>query len=209
MSDDGEGNPSPRGPVLPLMSAEPSRVDWPRYRAWVFVLLLLSLGATVAALRGGEGKPAAIRSLCGEEIEWALAHGDPWAALVRLLPGVGGALARLARAGYLLVVVTNQAGIGRGYYDEAAFEALTRWMLDRFAAEGAPIDRVYYCPHHPEAALDAFRRECHCRKPGPGMIEAACSDLALDPATSMLVGDRAGDLEAGGQGNRADVADMV
>lgn len=106
-------------------------------------------------------------------------------------------LARAARAaGYALVVVTNQAGIARGYYDEAQFRAYTRWMHARFAEEGAPLLATYYCPHHPEAGQGAYKVACACRKPEPGMLLEAIGRHGLDPAGSVMVGDTPKDMEA-------------
>jgi D-glycero-D-manno-heptose 1,7-bisphosphate phosphatase len=100
-------------------------------------------------------------------------------------------------AGYVPVIVTNQSGIGRGLYTQADYEALTDWMLARFAAEGAPIARVYHCPFHPEAELPQFRAAHPWRKPQPGMLLAAAGDLELDLARSILIGDRWSDIGAG------------
>jgi len=106
-------------------------------------------------------------------------------------------LCRAARVlGHRIAVVTNQAGIGRGLYTEADFHALTAWMQARFAAEGAPIDAVYFCPTHPTAGVGAYRVDSHFRKPGPGMLLQAAAELDLDLAASTLVGDKASDAEA-------------
>jgi D-glycero-D-manno-heptose 1,7-bisphosphate phosphatase len=96
-----------------------------------------------------------------------------------------------------IVVVTNQSGIGRGYFDERAYADLTRWMCDRFAAERAAIARVYHCPYHPEHGIGAYRRDHPWRKPNPGMIVQAASDLGLDLARSAIIGDTRSDIEAG------------
>jgi D-glycero-D-manno-heptose 1,7-bisphosphate phosphatase len=104
--------------------------------------------------------------------------------------------AGLAR-GFVPVVVTNQSGIGRSLYTEADFAALNDWMLARFAAEKAPIARVYHCPYHPEAELAHFRAVHPWRKPAPGMLLAAAEDLDLHLPTSILLGDRWSDIEAG------------
>jgi D-glycero-D-manno-heptose 1,7-bisphosphate phosphatase len=101
------------------------------------------------------------------------------------------------RLGYKLIVITNQAGIGRGYYSVADFERLTEWMVGQFAAREITIDRVYYCPYHPTEGIGEFRRESFERKPNPGMILRAQEDLCLDLAQSVLVGDRGSDVEAG------------
>jgi D-glycero-D-manno-heptose 1,7-bisphosphate phosphatase len=110
--------------------------------------------------------------------------------------GTLAAAARLHAMGFALVVVTNQSGIGRGLYTVADFEGLTAWMRAQFAAAGAPLAGVYWCPHHPVDAVGAYRRDCDCRKPAPGMLLAAMRDLDLDPARSVLFGDKHSDLEA-------------
>ena len=108
------------------------------------------------------------------------------------------ALARAAHArDYRLVVVTNQAGIGRGLYTEDDFHALTARMCERFAAEGAPIARVYFDPTHPEHGLGEYRRVSPMRKPAPGMLLAARDDLGISLPASVLVGDKPSDIEAG------------
>lgn len=119
-----------------------------------------------------------------------------WAGF-EILPGVEEALRRLHLAGYLLVVVTNQSGIARGYYSEAAFAALSARMCAHFAAAGAPIAGVYHCPHHPDAGDGPLTVACDCRKPAPGMIEAAVRDLEIDRAGSVMIGDKASDVAAG------------
>ena len=113
------------------------------------------------------------------------------------VPGVLEAAKSLIDAGYLLVVVTNQSGIGRGYYDEATFEKLTAWMKDQFSQAGAPLSGVYFCPHHPEKALPQYRMTCTCRKPGPGMLLKAATDLDIDLKASIMFGDKPGDMTAG------------
>jgi D-glycero-D-manno-heptose 1,7-bisphosphate phosphatase len=97
----------------------------------------------------------------------------------------------------LIVVVTNQSGIGRGYFDESAYEDLTRWMCDRFEAEHTAIARVYHCPYHPLHGVGEYRRNHLWRKPNPGMILQAVSDLGLDPAQCAILGDKMSDIEAG------------
>ena len=96
-----------------------------------------------------------------------------------------------------IVVVTNQSGIGRGYFDESAYADLTRWMCERFAAERIAIARVYHCPFHPLHGIGEYRRDHPWRKPNPGMILQAASDLGLDLACSAIVGDKMSDVEAG------------
>lgn len=101
-----------------------------------------------------------------------------------------------ARHGFLNVVVTNQAGIARGYYSERQFLAYMDWVCDEFREHGAQLDAVYYCPHHPVHGLGEYLRDCECRKPKPGMLLAAQRDLDLDLAGSMLLGDSASDAAA-------------
>jgi D-glycero-D-manno-heptose 1,7-bisphosphate phosphatase len=96
-----------------------------------------------------------------------------------------------------IIVVTNQSGIGRGYFGEKAYAELTRWMCDRFEAERTAIARVYHCPYHPRHGLGEYRRDHPWRKPSPGMILQAASDLGLDLAQSALMGDAMSDIEAG------------
>jgi D-glycero-D-manno-heptose 1,7-bisphosphate phosphatase len=113
------------------------------------------------------------------------------------LPGIFDLCATARDLGFCLVVITNQAGIGRGYYGEADFQYLTRWMLDQFQGQGIAIDRVYYCPYHPTAGVGEYRRESFDRKPNPGMILRAQQDLGLTLADSALIGDKDSDIEAG------------
>jgi D-glycero-D-manno-heptose 1,7-bisphosphate phosphatase len=99
--------------------------------------------------------------------------------------------------GYLLVVVTNQAGIARGYYSEQDFLGYMQWVRNVFAGHGAPLDAVYYCPHHPSEGVGDYLRNCDCRKPNPGMLLAAQRDWDIDMEQSVLVGDKPSDIEAG------------
>ena len=113
------------------------------------------------------------------------------------IPGIFD-LVRTARALQMrVVVVTNQAGIGRGLYSEADFAALTAWMCERFAEQGAAINRVYHCPTHPTEGKGAYRIDSPMRKPHPGMLLAARDALGLDMPGSAMLGDKVGDLEAG------------
>jgi D-glycero-D-manno-heptose 1,7-bisphosphate phosphatase len=96
-----------------------------------------------------------------------------------------------------IVIVTNQSGIGRGYFDDSAYAELTRFMCDRFAAEQAEIAKVYYCPYHPRHGIGAYRTDHPWRKPNPGMILQAAADLGVDLARSALVGDKPSDMAAG------------
>jgi D-glycero-D-manno-heptose 1,7-bisphosphate phosphatase len=101
------------------------------------------------------------------------------------------------RNGFIVVIVTNQAGIGRGYYTEECFQALSRWMMDRFTEAGATIDAIYHCPHHPTEGLGANKLDCQCRKPRPGLILQAMADHSIAIPYSILIGDKPSDLVAG------------
>lgn len=112
------------------------------------------------------------------------------------VPGVCAATAQLAAWGFVPVVVTNQAGIGRGMYTEEDFARLSAWMCARFAAAGVTIAGVYHCPHHPRLALGALRRVCDCRKPAPGMLLLAAQQLGLALEASVMFGDTCDDMRA-------------
>lgn len=129
------------------------------------------------------------------------------------IPGARRAVRRCNEAGVLVLVATNQSGIGRGYYDEAAMHALHEQMQADLAAEGARLDAIYYCPFHPEAQEELYRHPDHPdRKPNPGMILRALKDWRLDPADVILVGDKDTDMEAaeraGVQGVRFEGGDL-
>lgn len=111
---------------------------------------------------------------------------DPAGA--RLLPGAGEAVARLNRAGLPVILVTNQSGIGRGYFSAEDFEAVQRRVVALLAGRGARVDAVYHCPHAPDDA-------CACRKPAPGLFLRASRELGIDLASSFFVGDRVRDVE--------------
>ncbi len=114
-----------------------------------------------------------------------------------VLPGVGTGLRRLAEFGYALVIVTNQAGIAKGKYDEAEYERLKQHMLELFAEQGIHFAGVYHCPHHPQGIVNRLRLHCACRKPAPGMLLRAADELSLDLSSSVLVGDKISDTVAG------------
>lgn len=116
---------------------------------------------------------------------------------VEFLDGIFKLVTKAKRAGYLVVVITNQAGIGRGYYSEADFQDLMDWMKSRFVEHGGQIDAVYFCPYHPQHGLGEYRRESDCRKPAPGMFLQAQRELDIDMKRSILIGDKPSDMAAG------------
>jgi D-glycero-D-manno-heptose 1,7-bisphosphate phosphatase len=115
----------------------------------------------------------------------------------RFVPGSDVALARLQAAGWRLVVVTNQSGLARGLYSTDDYERFTAHLQQQLGAAGVRLDAVLHCPHLPDAAVDAYRLACNCRKPGPGLLLQAARELSLDLAASVIVGDRLSDVQAG------------
>ena len=113
------------------------------------------------------------------------------------IPGAQAAVRRFNAAGWLVIVVTNQSGIGRGYYTEDEMHALHERMQAALAEAGARIDAFYYCPQHPEAAQEAYRHpDPPDRKPNPGMLLKALAEWPVDRERSVMVGDKPADLEA-------------
>ena len=121
---------------------------------------------------------------------------DPSA--VRILPGAAEGLRLLAREEFLLAVVSNQAGVARGIFTGAEMEAVHRRFVSAFGAEGVAFDAVEYCPHHPEGAVEAYRRACGCRKPGTGLAEGILLRLRVpDSCPRFVVGDKMSDVSMG------------
>ena len=112
-----------------------------------------------------------------------------------LLPRVAEAIRLLNQRGLKTVVVTNQSGVARGYFPESLVSLVHRKMEDLLKKEGARLDGIYYCPHHPGEGRPPYRLKCRCRKPDTGMIEAASKALDLDCSKSYVIGDRGKDLE--------------
>tara|TARA_Y100001978_G_C23662301_1_gene419336 strand:+ start:203 stop:736 length:534 start_codon:yes stop_codon:yes gene_type:complete len=98
---------------------------------------------------------------------------------------------------YKVIVVTNQSGIGRGFYSEKDFLLLTKWMKEQFALNNGFIDKVYFCPHHPKFGINKYKKKCNCRKPNPGMILKACEEFDLCLKESVFLGDNITDMQAG------------
>ena len=136
----------------------------------------------------GPAKPAVFLDRDGtinEEVEYLSDPGD-----LRLIAGAAGAIRLLNVAGMPAVVVSNQAGVGRGYFSEESVRAVNEELAKRLAAKGARLDAIYYCPHHPDEG-------CACRKPEPGMLLQAAREQGLDLQRSYMVGDKVSDLDAG------------
>lgn len=116
---------------------------------------------------------------------------------LKLLPGVAEALRSFKDQGYRLVVITNQAGVARGYYREEDVDILHGCLNKILAEKGAEIDAFFYCPHHPEHGIGAYKKKCHCRKPETGMFEQAEQCFSIDKSSSWMIGDKLIDVEAG------------
>lgn len=125
---------------------------------------------------------------------------------VEFVAGIFALCKAAAARNYRIIVITNQSGIARGYYQESDLAKLTGWMLREFAGRGIEISALYACPHLPDAELAAYRRDCPARKPNPGMLLRAQKDFNLDLAGSILIGDKIRDLEAG---RRAGVGSLL
>jgi D,D-heptose 1,7-bisphosphate phosphatase len=116
---------------------------------------------------------------------------------LRLLPGVPEALVQLREAGWALVVATNQSVVARGWLSEEGLGRVHGALIDMLRERGAMLDRIYYCPHHPDGEVPEYRGACSCRKPNPGMLLRAAEELDLELADSVMVGDAPSDIEAG------------
>ena len=99
-------------------------------------------------------------------------------------------------SGYSIFVITNQAGIAKGYYTEKEFQLFTQWIDKQFQAHNIKITKTYYCPHHPDYGNEQYRRICRCRKPGSELFERAVTDFSIDMRKSIMIGDKLSDIEA-------------
>jgi D-glycero-D-manno-heptose 1,7-bisphosphate phosphatase len=113
----------------------------------------------------------------------------------RVFPYAAEAIKLLNGAGWLAILVTNQAGVARGYFAEEMIEQVHNLLRQELERGGARLDAIYYCPHHPSVGVPPYRLDCDCRKPKPGLIERARRDFDLDLTESWMVGDRYGDVE--------------
>jgi D-glycero-D-manno-heptose 1,7-bisphosphate phosphatase len=119
---------------------------------------------------------------------------------VRFVDGIFPLCRTATRLGYRLIVVTNQAGIARGYYSEADFHVLMEFMRGQLRAEGVELDAVYYCPFHPEHGIGEYKREHEDRKPGTGMLLRGATEFGVELRESVMVGDRCSDVAAANAG---------
>ena len=127
-----------------------------------------------------------------EEVNY-LSHPDQ----VQLLPGAAAAIRKVNERGIPVVVVTNQAGVARGFFSESRISEVHVRLDTLLAESGARIDAYYACPHHPEGVVEPYRVVCACRKPKPGLLCRAALELGLDLSSSCMIGDKLSDLEAG------------
>lgn len=117
---------------------------------------------------------------------------------LHLLTGAAKAIRLWKDAGYRVIVVTNQAGVARGYYQEGDVEALHQYLNEQLqTSSGAQVDAFFYCPHHPEHGLGIYKQDCHCRKPEIGMFELAERMYSVDKEHSWMIGDKLIDIQAG------------
>jgi D-glycero-D-manno-heptose 1,7-bisphosphate phosphatase len=116
---------------------------------------------------------------------------------IKLSTGAGAALRLLSRLDYRLFVVTNQAGVAFGRFDETAMDGVSDRLRDLLLREQLTLDGFYYCPHHPDGSVPAYARDCHCRKPMPGLLLKAAHEHGIDLRTSWMIGDILHDVEAG------------
>jgi D,D-heptose 1,7-bisphosphate phosphatase len=118
---------------------------------------------------------------------------------IEILPGVPAALRLLHDHGFKLVVVTNQSAVARGWVSEQDVDRINQTLVAELGAQGARLDAIYYCPHHPVEGKGVYKQVCSCRKPNTGMIERACMELGLNPCDSYVVGDQEHDIELAGR----------
>lgn len=123
---------------------------------------------------------------------------------IDILPRVCDAVGTLNERNIPVIIITNQSGIARGILDEERLTEIHLRLLDLLAGQGARIDAIYYCPHHPEGTVDEYTHACPCRKPEPGMLLQAANDFALDLSSCYMIGDKPMDVETihrvGGKG---------
>lgn len=151
----------------------------------------------MTAPAGDTRAPAKPRAAVFLDRDGTLIHEDGWVVKpdqVRLIDGAAAAISALHARGFVVVLVTNQSAVARGLLDEDALRNVHARLTGLLAAEGAILDAIYYCPHHPDGPIPQYAITCRCRKPDTGMIEQASRDLHLDLSESFIVGDDLRDL---------------
>ena len=116
---------------------------------------------------------------------------------LKIIPSAYEAIRLINESGMKVVVISNQAGVARGFFTEDFVKITHEYLQTALRQQGATIDNFYYCPHHPTEGIEPYRKDCNCRKPAPGMLLRAVQDLNIDLTRSYLVGDRFNDMEAG------------
>ena len=116
---------------------------------------------------------------------------------IRFLPRVSEAIRLLNENGFKVIIATNQSGVARGFFTEETVREINRYIQESLAKQGALIDKTYYCPYHIEGTIKEYKKECHCRKPNPGMMEEAAGEFGIDLKNSFVIGDKISDIEAG------------
>jgi len=124
---------------------------------------------------------------------------------VEWVEGIIPVLQAFKKRNFKLIVVTNQSGIGRGYYNEEDFHTLMRWMNQALSKQGVAFDDVFFCPHHPEHAKGDYKRVCDCRKPEPGMLLKAIEKHNIQPKASIMIGDSWRDVLAANTANVGEI----
>ena len=114
---------------------------------------------------------------------------------LRLIPQAAGAVKLLNQSGFKTIVITNQSGVALGYFSDDVLGDIHRKMEELLSEQGASLDGIYYCPHHPEGTVETYRRECDCRKPATALLVKAAGEHGIDVASSYLVGDKRSDME--------------
>jgi D-glycero-D-manno-heptose 1,7-bisphosphate phosphatase len=117
--------------------------------------------------------------------------------MLKVIPGAGAAIRRLNAAGFKVVIITNQSGVARGYFPESLVHEAHALLTATLLKDGATIDGIYYCPHHPTAGNSKHTIQCDCRKPATGLMDRAARDLDIDLKRSFMVGDKWSDIELG------------
>ena len=116
---------------------------------------------------------------------------------LELIPRSGTAVKILNEHGYLVIIISNQSGVARGYYTEKEVSVFNNALLMKIREFGGEVDAIYYCPHHPDSNIEKYKIECYCRKPNPGMLLNAAKEHDIDLGKSYVIGDKWSDIEAG------------